>query len=65
MDFFGAFGAAWTWFIVNLPAIEALAKRLAEDAAAVYVLALSLAAVLAPYFPKAGSVKVKLLGVLK
>jgi len=65
MDFFGAFGAAWAWFVTNLPAIEALAKRLAEDAAAVYVLALSLAAVLAPYFPKAGSVKVKLLGVLK
>ena len=65
MDILGALGAAWGWFVTNLPAIEALAKRLAEDVAAVYVLALGLAAVLAPYFPKADSAKAKLLGVLK
>jgi hypothetical protein len=52
------------WFTTNLPQIETLAQRIAADVTAVYVLALSLAAVLAPFFNKANTTKQKLLSVL-
>jgi len=65
MDILGAIGAAVRFFVDNLPAIEVLAKRIAEDVAAVYVLALALAAILAPYFGRAETAKAKLLGVFK
>lgn len=60
-DIIGAGQALIAFFVANFSQVEALAKRLAEDVAAVYALALALSAVLAPFFGKAQTAKVKLL----
>ena len=66
MDIIGAIMAAFAWFQQNWNVIEPLARRLAEDLAALWILGLALAKVLAPFFPKAASnLEAKVLGVFK
>ncbi|MEK7124777.1 MAG: hypothetical protein AAB864_00005 [Patescibacteria group bacterium] len=53
------------WFVANWGAIEGLARGLAADLAALWVLALGLAAVLKPFLPRFGAaLQEKTLGIL-
>ncbi len=55
--------AVATWLTANWPAIEGLARNIAADLAALWVLGLALANVIKPFFPKTGdSIQSKLLG---
>lgn len=58
------FVAVFAWFQQNFPAIQSLVQNIALDIGSLYILALSLASVLAPFFQKAKVAKAKLLGVL-
>lgn len=65
MDILGALGAAVNYIIANWSVVEGLARGLAADLAALWVLAVGLAAVLKPFFPKAGAaLQDKAFGVL-
>ena len=66
MDLIGLINAGFAWFVTNWPALEALARNIAADLTALWVLALAFSKVVKPYFPVFGAnLERKTLGVFE